>query len=70
MQKTIVIELPEELLQSLAGLIDVAVRSSGLRSIKEAVRVIEVIETAMVKAQSKEAPRSSQHGPRSAEGAG
>jgi len=70
MQKTIPIELPEALLESLVGLIDVAVRSSGLRSIKDAVHIVEVIETAMMKARASDQAEAGQHEPRNAAGAG
>ncbi len=69
MQKTISIEMPETLLQPLVGLIDVAVRSSGLRSVKEAVHIVEAIETALAKAQSSDQPRPGHLGPRNGEGA-
>ncbi len=58
MQKTIAIEMPEALLQPLVGLIDVAVRSSGLRGVKEAVHIVEAIEAAVAKARSNDQPRS------------
>lgn len=47
MQKTVTIELPETLLQPLAGLIDAGVRASGLRAVKDAALILDAIERSM-----------------------
>lgn len=52
MQKTITIELPETMLQPLVGLIDAAVRATGLRGAAEAAQIVALIQAAAEKAQA------------------
>ena len=47
-----VIELNEQQLQALVGLIDARVRASGIRGAKDAAGLIDIIEAAAAKSQN------------------
>ena len=50
----ITLELTEEQAQALAGLIDAGVRATGIRGVKDAAELIEILDQAVQQSQNKE----------------